>query len=83
MAVRFVAGVPAPGLYLCDRIMLRALVHAHASGWSALALSRVGAGIVFPQASLSFCSIEARRPLGAGGRLAVLPRWWRCQPPPC
>lgn len=84
MAVRFVAGVASAWVYIyATGIMLRALVHAHASGWSALHYPGSARASSSPQASLSFCSIEARQPLGAGGRLAVLPRWWRCQPPPC
>ena len=48
MAVRFVAGVASAWVYIyATGIMLRALVHAHASGWSALHYPGVGAGIVF------------------------------------
>lgn len=48
MAVRFVAGVASAWVYVyATGIMLRALIHARASGWSALHYPGVGAGITF------------------------------------
>lgn len=48
MMARFVAGVASAWVYIyATGIMLRALVHAHASGWSALHYPGVGAGITF------------------------------------
>ncbi|MCP5195619.1 MAG: YbfB/YjiJ family MFS transporter [Gammaproteobacteria bacterium] len=80
MMTRFVAGIASAWVYIyATGMVLRALVHAHASGWSALHYPGVGAGITL-SACVAQVLLDQRAAtawgwwiLGGGAALVALP----------